>query len=179
MSTCGHLCPLTYGRNRPVSGGNVKPTSGLEPLTPSLRVISEQRAEQVERQPDRRLRPTCGQPVRLAALGATLAAAVRAGLHDRRRRWHVPPGGASPPQGPSSTGRSPSWDPFTNAHPIRQGLAVVVAGLVLVPNLCRLNVPATVAAFGHQVLGDVVVRQLVAVVGYGRRVSHGLLLGCG
>ena len=37
MSTCGHLCPLTYGRNRPVSGGNVKPTSGLEPLTPSLR----------------------------------------------------------------------------------------------------------------------------------------------
>ena len=32
---------------------------------------------------------------------------------------------------------------------------------------------------GNIQLGDVVVRQLVAVVGYGRRVSHGLLLGCG
>ena len=113
----------------------------------------------------------CGQPA------ANLSGLLPSGRPSRRQCGPLgmtangggtSPGGASPPQGPSSTGRSPSWDPFADAHPIRQGLAVVVASPVLVPNLPRLNVPAAVVALGHQVLGDVIVRQLVAVVGYTR-----------
>ena len=83
-------------RVRQCLSGGVKPTSGLEPLTPSLRVIGTNAGEQGERQLGRRVRPTCGQPVRLAALGTTLAAAVRAARHDRKRRWHVPRGGITP-----------------------------------------------------------------------------------